>query len=440
MFKTFSNALKTPEVRKKLLYTLLLIVIFRIGCYITVPGVDVIALADTMANSGQSIIGLVDMISGGAFSRFSLFAMSVTPYITASIIMQLLQIVVPSLEKLAKEGGEVGKAKINRITKIMTIVLAIVEAIGIYMSYSSSGIFLENTFLSALTIVISLVTGTAILMWLGEQITKKGIGNGISMIIFVGIIAGLPSFVTMLWGLMFTFEGFDNVGLVKSLLVLLGAILLIAAVVFVQKAERRIPVQYAKKVVGRKMYGGQSTHIPLKIAMAGVIPIIFASSFMTFPALIIQIFNSDVASETGFWNVLYNFSLATSSSEVALGYIIANSIVYVLLILGFTFFYTYAVFNPAEISSNIKKNGGFIPGIRAGKPTTDHLTSIMTKLTSFGGLYLGIIAILPMFMKFTGMNIAFAGTSILIVVGVVIEIMSQLESQLVMRHYKGFLE
>ena len=440
MFKTIMSAIKTPAVRKKLLYTLVLIVVFRIGCYITAPGVDVIALADAMANSSQSLVGLIDLISGGAFSRFSLFAMSITPYITASIIMQLLQMVIPSLDKLAKEGGEMGRAKINKITKIVTIVLATIEAIGIYISYSASGIFLDNGFITALTVIISLVTGTSILMWLGEQITKKGIGNGISMIIFVGIIAGLPTLLTTMWGLLFTPTGFSSVGLIKSLGIVIGALILVAAVVFVQKAERRIPVQYAKKVVGRKMYGGQNTHIPLKLAMAGVIPIIFASSFMTFPALIIQIFNPNIASESGFLNVLYNFSLATSSSEVATGYVIANAIVYLLLIVGFTFFYTYAVFNPAEVASNIKKNGGFIPGIRAGKPTTDYLTSVMTKLTVFGGIYLGIVAILPMFMKFTGLNIAFGGTSILIVVGVVIEIIQQLESQLVMRHYKGFLE
>ena len=440
MFKTIANAFKTPDVRKKILYTLLLIVIFRFGCYITVPGVDVIALNEAMQSGATSLVGLIDMISGGAFSRFSIFAMSITPYITASIIMQLLQMIVPSLEKLAKEGGEVGKQKVNKYTKIMTIALALVEAIGIYISYSSSGIFLSGGLLTAVTVILSLVTGTAILMWLGEQITKKGIGNGISIIIFVGIIAGLPTLLTLMWGLIMTAQGFSTVGLVKALGILVGAAVLVAGVVFVQKAERRVPVQYAKKVVGRKMYGGQTTHIPIKLAMAGVIPIIFASSFMTFPALIIQIFNPNIMNETGFLSMLYKFSLATSSSEVAFGYVIANAIVYLLLIIGFTFFYTYAVFNPAEVSNNIKKNGGFIPGIRAGKPTTEYISSITTKLTLFGGFFLAVIAILPMFLQFTGLNIAFGGTSILIVVGVVLEIIQQLESQLVMRHYKGFLE
>lgn len=440
MFKTIMNAIKTPDVRKRFIYTLVLIVIFRLGCYITVPGVDVIALSETMQSSATSLVGLIDLVSGGAFSRFSIFAMSITPYITASIIMQLLGLIIPSLEKLQKEGGELGKQKINKYTKILTIVLAIIEGIGIFISYNSSGIFLSGGILTGFIVVLSLVTGTAILMWLGEQITNKGIGNGISMIIFVGILAGLPKFLTVLWGLIVTATGFSTVGLVKGLGLLVGAILLVTGVVFVQKAERRVPVQYAKKVVGRKMYGGQNTHIPLKLAMAGVIPIIFASSFMTFPALIIQIFVPDIASQAGFLAGLYKFSLATSSSGVPVGYAIANSLVYLLLIIGFTFFYTYAVFNPAEVANNIKKNGGFIPGIRAGKPTVDYLSAITSKLTLFGGFFLAVIAIIPMFLRFSGLNIAFGGTSILIVVGVVLEIMQQLESQLVMRHYKGFLE
>ncbi len=439
MFKTIANALKTPEVRKKLLYTLLLIVVFRLGCYITVPGVDNIALNEAMS-SNDGIAGLINIISGGAFSRFSVFAMSISPYITASIVIQLLAMIIPSLERLTKEGGEEGRKKINKYTKILTIVLAIVEAVGIFLSYSSTGIFVDNTFLTGAVVVVGLVAGTAILMWLGDQITNKGIGNGISILIFTGIIAGLPSFVTTLWGLIMTSNGFSTTGLLLAIGILIGAIILIAGVVFVQQAERRVPVQYSKKVVGRKIMGAQNTHIPLKLAMAGVMPIIFASSFMTFPAMIIQIFVSDIASQTGFLAGLYKFSIATSSSSVGIGYSIANAIVYLLLIVGFTFFYTYATFNPAEVSNNIKKNGGFIPGIRAGKPTTEYLSSIISKLTWFGGLFLAIIAIIPMFLRFTNLNIAFGGTSILIVVGVALETVQQLESQLVMRHYKGFLE
>jgi len=357
LFKTIKNALKTPEVRKKLWYTLLLIIIFRLGCYITVPGVNSIALSEAMS-SVDGVAGLINMISGGAFSRFSIFAMSITPYITASIVVQLLAMIIPSLERLTKEGGEEGRKKINRYTKILTLVLALIEAIGVFVSYKSSGIFVNTNFSTAALVVISLVAGTSILMWLGDEITNKGIGNGISIIIFIGIISGLPSFVTTLWGLIFTESGFSTTGLLLSIGIIIGAIILIAGVVFVQQAERRVPVQYSKKVVGRKMVGAQNTHIPLKLAMAGVMPIIFASSFMTFPAMIIQLF----------------------------------------------------------------------------------VSSIISKLTWFGGLFLAIIAILPMFLRFTNLNIAFGGTSILIVVGVALETIQQLESQLAMRHYKGFLE
>ncbi len=439
MFQTIKNAIKTPDVRKKLLYTLLLIVIFRLGCYITVPGVNSLALSEALG-AGNGLSGLIDLISGGAFSRFSVFAMSISPYITASIVIQLLAMVIPALERLAKEEGEAGREKLNKYTKMLTIVLALIESLGIYLSYRSSGIFVDETFTTGALVVLSLVAGTSLLMWLGDQITNKGIGNGISVIIFVGILSGLPSGIITIWNLIFTQVGFSTTGLLTALGIIIGAIILVAAVVFVQQAERRVPVQYAKKVVGRKMYGGQNTHIPLKLAMAGVMPIIFASSFLTFPAMIISMFNTNIAAETGFWAVIYNFSIATSSSAVPLGYSIVNALVYLVLIVAFTFFYTFATFNPAEVSNNIKKNGGFIPGIRAGKPTTEYLTSIISKITWFGGVYLAIIAILPMLLRFTSIDITFGGTSILIVVGVALEIVQQLESQLVMRHYKGFLE
>ena len=440
MFNTIKNALKTPEVRKKLLYTLLLIVIFRLGCYITVPGVDTIALSEYMSSSANGIAGLINMISGGAFSRLSIFAMSITPYNTASIVIQLLAMVIPSLERMVKEGGEEGRTKMNRYTKLLSVVLALIEGLGLYLTYRS--LFVDTEILTGALVVLSLMAGTALLIWLGEQITTKGIGNGISMIIFVGIISGLPGAVTsIVTNVIFQSGELNTIGILIALGIILGAILLVAAVVFVQQAERRVPVQYSKKVVGRRMVGAQNTHIPLKLAMAGVMPIIFASSFMTFPAMIIQMFVSDIETQTGFLAGLYKFSIATSTSNVPIGYTIANAIVYLLLIVGFTFFYTYATFNPAEVSSNIKKNGGFIPGIRAGKPTTDYLSSIISKLTWFGGIYLAIIAILPMLIRFTNLvDLAFGGTSILIVVGVALETVQQLESQLVMRHYKGFLE
>lgn len=379
------------------------------------------------------------MISGGAFSRLSIFAMSITPYITASIVIQLLAMVIPSLERMVKEGGEEGRNKMNKYTKLLSVLLALIEGLGLYLTYRS--LFVDSGVLTGALVVLSLMAGTALLIWLGEQITTKGIGNGISIIIFVGIISGLPKSITsIVTNVIFQGGAISTLGILIALGIILGSILLIAAVVFVQQAERKVPVQYSKKVVGRKMVGAQNTHIPLKLAMAGVMPIIFASSFMTFPAMIIQMFVSDIETQTGFLSMLYKFSIATSTANVPIGYTIANALVYLLLIVGFTFFYTYATFNPAEVSSNIKKNGGFIPGIRAGKPTTDYLSSIISKLTWFGGFFLALIAILPMLLRFTNLNIAFGGTSILIVVGVALETVQQLESQLAMRHYKGFLE
>lgn len=440
MFKTLKNALKTPDVRKRLLYTLLLLVIFRLGCYITVPGVDIVKLNEIMSIKGEGFAEYVNMMSGGAFSRFSIFAMSISPYITASIVIQLLAMIIPSLERLTKEGGEEGKKKIGKYTRIVTVILALVQSLGVYLSYQSSGIFINPGFLTGTIVVSSLVAGTAFLIWIGEQIDSRGIGNGISTIIFAGIISGLPTTLVTIWRLIVTKNGFSTAGLIISLGILIGVIILVAGVVFVQQAERRVPVQYSKRVVGRKMVGAQSTHIPLKLVIAGVMPVIFASSFMTFPAMIIQLFNPNIGSQTGFLAGLYKFSMSTSTSQYGIGYSIGNAIVYLLLILGFTFFYTYATFNPAEVSNNIKKNGGFVPGIRAGKPTTEYLASIITKLTLFGGLFLAVIAILPMLLTFTGLNISFGGTSILIVVGVALETVQQLESRLVMRHYKGFLE
>lgn len=446
MFNTIKNALKTPDVRKRLLYTLLLIVVFRLGCFISVPTVDSTLLSNMGSNG---ITQLINTLTGGAFSRFSIFAMSITPYITASIVIQLLGMVIPSLEKLTKEGGETERNKVNRYTKILTLFLSLAEGLGIYLTYKGTGIFINSGFITGFLVVISFITGTALLMWLGEEITTKGVGNGISMLIFVGIIAGLPEAVKTLYNLVFA-TTFNTANLLLALGIIVGAIIFITAVVFVQQAERRIPVQYSKKVVGRKMMGGQNTHIPLKLAMAGVMPIIFASSFMTFPAMIIQIFKSNIAEQTGFLATLYKLSIATSSSTLTtsagasyhlpIGYSIVNAIIYLLLIVGFTFFYTYATFNPAEISSNIKKNGGFIPGIRTGKSTTEYLSSVISKITIFGGLFLALIAIIPMLVRFSSIDLAFGGTSILIIVGVALETMQQLESQVVMKHYKGFLE
>ena len=440
MFNTIKNAFKAPEIRKKIFYTLLLLVLFRLGCYITIPMVDIGTLEETMSNSANGVTGLIDMVSGGAFSRLSIFAMSITPYITASIVIQLLAMVIPSLERLTKEGGEEGRKKVDRYTKLMSLFLALIEALGVYFSYRSSGLFLETGVRACLTIVLSLVAGTSLLMWLGDKITTKGIGNGISMLIFAGIVSGLPQSLTRIFSLVNDNGEFSTKGLIIAILMILAVLFMVISVIYVQLAERRIPVQYSKKVVGRRMVGAQNTHIPIKPLMASVMPIIFASSFMTFPAMIIQIVNSNIENQTGFWRVIYNFSIATSSSNVSWQYTVINAIVYLLLIIGFTYFYTYATFNPAEVANTIKQNGGLIPGIRAGKPTAEYLSQVLSKVTLFGGIFLAAVAVIPMFAKGTGLNTAFSGSSILIVVGVAIELAQQLQSLLAMKHYKGFLE
>ena len=447
MLETIRNAFKTKEIRNKLLFVFLGLIIVRIGCNIPLPGVNTNVIQNLFDNN--QALNFLDVMTGGSFTRMSIFALNITPYITASIIVQLLTIAIPRLEELQKDGED-GRKKINEYTRYLSIVLALIEGLAIVIGFRNQGFFTESGYTSVIISVVALTAGAAFLMWLGEEITEKGIGNGISMIIFVGIISGLPSAVTMIWDLIFGTGAFSTVGLLTALAIIAGAVLLIAGVVFVQQAERRIPVQYSKKVVGRKMMGGQSTHIPLKLAMAGVMPIIFASSFMTFPAMIIQIFNSNIAEQSGFLAGLYKLSIATSTSTLTtsagatyplpIGYSIANALIYLLLIVGFTFFYTYATFNPAEISSNIKKNGGFIPGIRTGKSTTEYLSSVISKLTIFGGFFLALIAIIPMMARFTTVDLAFGGTSILIIVGVALETMQQLESQVVMKHYKGFLE
>ena len=348
--------------------------------------------------------------------------------------------VIPSLERLTKEGGEEGRKKVDRYTKLMSLFLALIEALGVYFSYRSSGLFLETGVRACLTIVLSLVAGTSLLMWLGDKITTKGIGNGISMLIFAGIVSGLPQSLTRIFSLVNDNGEFSTKGLIIAILMILAVLYMVISVIYVQLAERRIPVQYSKKVVGRRMVGAQNTHIPIKPLMASVMPIIFASSFMTFPAMIIQIVNSNIENQTGFWRVIYNFSIATSSSNVSWQYTVINAIVYLLLIIGFTYFYTYATFNPAEVANTIKQNGGFIPGIRAGKPTAEYLSQVLSKVTLFGGIFLAAVAVIPMFAKGTGLNTAFSGSSILIVVGVAIELAQQLQSLLAMKHYKGFLE
>ncbi len=454
MFKTLANAWKVPELRKKLLYTLLLLAIFRFGAFVTAPGVDADLLNRINNSTTNSIVSTVNIITGGAFSNLSIFAMSISPYITASIVVQLLTFAIPSLERMSKEGGEEGRKKINQYMRYAAVILAAIEAFGIYMTYRGQGIFIGNGVLTPLLFVLSLTAGSTLLMWLGDQITARGIGNGISLLIFAGIVSGIPSAVEYLYELS-VIDGALNVkGLIISIVVVISAVILIAGVVWVTEAERRVPVQYAKRVVGRKMYGGQNTHIPMKLAMAGVMPVIFAMSFMQMPAMIMQLVNHDIATSTGFWAGLYKvFAFTSVNTETLIdattgafnwsvfGYGMAHILIYLLLIVGFTFFYTMGMaFNPVEVSNNLKKNGGFIPGIRAGKPTSDYLASILKYITTFGAIFLAIIAILPILVQFAGLKLSFGGTAILIVVGVALESIKQLEAQMLTRHYKGFLE
>lgn len=439
MFKTFINAWRVPELRKKILYTLLLLAIFRFGAFITAPGVDA-TLLNQITNT-NSFVSTVNIITGGAFSNLSIFAMSISPYITASIILQLLAFAIPALERISKDG-ETGRKKMSAYTRYASVILAAIEAFALYLTYRGQGIFLSNGYLAPLLFVLSLTAGSTLLMWIGEQISSKGVGNGISLLIFAGIVSGIPTTVQYLWGLIFVDGVFKFTGLLTALAVIIGAVLLVAGVVWVTEAERRVSVQYAKRVVGRKMYGGQSTYIPMKLNMAGVMPVIFAMSFLQFPAMIIQLFNNNIASSTGFWAGVYKVCAFTSidwssaATSSMIGYGIAHIIIYLILIVAFTFFYTIAMaFNTYDVSENLRKNGGFIPGIRAGKPTQDYLDSILHNITSFGAIFLGIIAVLPILTAFAGLQISFGGTAILIVVGVALESVKQLESQMLTRHY-----
>ncbi|MGE5473539.1 MAG: preprotein translocase subunit SecY [Ignavibacteriales bacterium] len=425
MFQTLVNAWKIMDLRRKILFTIGMLLVFRIGSFIPVPGLNSEVMGKIIGEGGD-LVGLLDSIGGGALKNLSLFAMSITPYINASIIMQLLTIAIPSLEKLAKEGEE-GRKIIAQYTRYGTVVLALIQAIGLYASLAYGGAVYDPNWLTAITVILTFTAGTAFLMWLGEQITEFGIGNGISLLIFAGIVSRVPSAMVYL----FQKAGSDILMWLLVIVLLVFMFAAIAGVVWVQLAERRIPVQYAKRVVGRKMYGGQSTHIPIKVAMAGVIPIIFAMSIMMFPATIMRFANPN---PTGFWLWVSNNIFSPSSAVYAL----FNA----LLIVGFTFFYTFVIFNHVEIANNLKKNGGFIPGIRSGKPTADYIKNVLNRVTIFGGLFLAMISVLPYLIQWVTPfgNIYFGGTALLIVVGVAMDTVKQLESQMLMRHYKGFLE
>lgn len=435
MLQTLKNIFSVKDIRKKVIFTIFIILLYRLGTFISVPGVDKILFMNQVG-SADGIVGTINLISGGAFSRFSIFAMTIGPYITASIILNLLQMVIPSLEKLAKEGEE-GKKLLGKYTKYLTIAFAVVEALGLYLNYKNYLLgpltYGVGAALGAVMFVGTLTAGTAILMWLADKITEYGIGNGISILVFVGIISRIPSGATSL--LSFAKGGITNVLVVAALII--AMLVVIAGVIFVQQAERRIPVNYAKKVVGRKMYGGQNTHIPMKVAMAGVIPIIFAMSFMMFPGTIIQLLTK--GNPTGFWSMVYHlFSVSQGSAWY---YLAIYAILYMLLIIAFTFVYTMFIVNPVEIANQLKKNGGFIPGIRAGKNTSDYISNVLKYITAVGAVFLALVAVFPILLQgVTTVSITFGGTSVLIIVSVALEVLKNLETQMVSRHYKGFLD
>ena len=436
MFNTIRNAWRIPDLRKKLLYTLLIIIVFRFGSVIPAPFLDAAALSELMANAGQnSALGYINMLTGGAFSYASLFAMGITPYINSSIIMQLLTIAIPPLERLAKEGEE-GRKKIATITRYVTVVLGLIQGVAYYFYLRTNGIVAYTDGFAgvfvAVVIVLTFTAGTALIMWMGEQINEKGVGNGISIILFAGIVARLPVTFGTVWQYMqLGMESAATSGqyLVLAPLFIVLFLVVIWVIVFMNEAERRIPVQYAKKVVGRKMYGGQSTFLPVKVAMSGVMPVIFASSILFIPQFI-----------QFFWNPSEGFGRALLDAFSSSGWLYV--VLYFFLILMFAYFYMSIQYNPLEMANNLRQNNGTIPGIRPGKPTADFIAKILSKVTLIGALFLAFVALIPIiYTNVTGMyGLSLGGTSIIIIVGVALETVKQLESQMMLRHYKGFLD
>lgn len=425
MLSTLKNAWKIPEIRKKINFTFLMLLIFRLGSSIPVPYMDKAIIRSIFESSQGGILQFLDLMAGGTFSNFSIFATNIYPYITASIVIQLLTIAIPKLEELAKEGEE-GKKKINKYTRIMAMALATIQAVGYTMGIFKSALEPNAGTLQKFIVVITLVAGTAFLVWIGEQITKNGIGNGISLLIFVGIISKLPADVIGI----FTGVAAGQLNIIKVLIFAIVFLVIIVFVVALQEGERKIPVQYAKRVVGRKMYGGQSTHIPIKVSMSGVMPVIFASSLLSLPQTI-TLFSSGAFAQ---WVVKYLTPQGTVGVWV-------YSILNIVLIMFFTYFYTAIQFNTVEYSKNLQQNGGFIPGIRPGRPTSEYLNKVVSRLTFVGGFSLAVLASLPIILsKIFAMNVNFGGTAVIIVVGVALETIKQIESQMLMRHYKGFLK
>ena len=453
MIQTIKKAWGIPELRKKIVFTALILLIFRIGNAIPVPYVDTGLLGTYINQLSTTVLSLYNVMSGGAFAQATIFALGVQPYINSSIIIQLLTIAIPSLGRMAQEGGEEGKKKIQSITRYATVAIAIIQGVGYFFLMKNYGILTSTSVWAALVIIVSFIAGSSFVMWMGEQITEFGIGNGISIILFAGIVSRGPQMVGDIytgvtrWAAGLSAEELTQMGMSetaitayqKSLLppwvvalIVVGMLALVIFIVFISNAERRLPVQYAKRVVGRKMYGGQSTHIPMKVNMSGVMPIIFAQSIASLPATI-GAFTGHTMDSPGFWG---GFLKLFDTSKPF------YSILYFLLIIGFSYFYATMQFNPIEVANNLKKNGGFIPGFRPGKPTADFITKVLNKITMFGALYLSVIAIAPIITgNLVGYSsLAIGGTSVIIVVGVALETVKQLEAQMLMRHYKGFLE
>jgi len=450
VIQTIRNAWAVPELRKKILFTVFALLIFRLGAAIPVPYIDSASLEMYLAGQSGTILGLMNAMSGSAFAMATVFALSIQPYINSSIIIQLLTVAIPALERLAKEGGEEGRKKIASITRYTTVLIALIQGFGYYTLIKSYGL-INNDGLSniwvGLVIVLSFTAGSAFLMWLGEQITEFGIGNGISIILFAGIISRMPQMIgDMITGITYynnpltddmkatmseaAIKQYEALSLAPWMIpiIIIGALAMVVFIVFINNAERKIPVQYAKRVVGRKMYGGQSTHIPMKVSMSGVMPVIFAQSIASLPATI--------GAFAG-WTVDNSAMMRLFDTSKPF-----YSILYFFLIVGFSYFYASMSFNPVEVANNLKKNGGFIPGFRPGKPTADFITKVLNKITMFGALYLSVVAILPIITGniFGYQSLAIGGTSVIIVVGVALETVKQLEAQMLMRHYKGFLE
>ena len=429
MLETLRNAWKIEEIRRKILFTLLIVLLYRVGNAIPVPYINVAALQSYFQQLQNTVLGLYNVMSGGAFSQATIFALSIQPYINASIIIQLLCIAIPALERMSKEEGEEGKKKIASITRYTTVGIGLLMGFAYYMIMKNNGLLnpeAQGSVWAAIVIILTFTSGSALIMWLGEQITEFGIGNGISIILFASIVSRLP--VSLMTSIRNIMAGQLQWWLL--LLMILGALAIIVLIVFVNDAERRIPVQYAKRVVGRKMYGGQSTHLPMKVNMSGVMPIIFAQSIASLPATI--------AAFTGASHDNWFMRAFDTTS-------ITYAIIYFLLIIFFAYFYSTIQFNPVEIANNLKKNGGYIPGFRPGKPTSEFIKKVLNKITLFGAIYLSIIAVVPIlvahFSKASALTgISLGGTSIIIVVGVALETVRALEAQMLMRNYKGFLD